>query len=182
MNFSELVKKRYSCRQYQDKKVDREIVEQCIEAARLAPSACNSQPWHFVILDEENIKSEVASMTSGKMLPLNHFVHRAPIIVVALSHKGNMRTKIGGVIKNKAFYQYDVAMAVEHLCLKATELGLGTCILGWFREHAIKKAIKVPRGYKIELLVTLGYPADEVREKVRRVLSEIISFNIFDKT
>lgn len=132
MDFSELANKRQSDRQYQQKPVDRALLLQCLEAARVAPSACNSQPWKFVVVDEPSLVSEMASAAAG--MGMNKFAFQAPVIVAVVLEKMNLTARIGSVIKDKEYSLLDVGIAVEHFCLQASELGLGTCILGWFDE------------------------------------------------
>lgn len=132
MDFSELVNKRQSDRQYQQKPVDKALLLQCLEAARVAPSACNSQPWKFVVVDEPSLVSEMASAAAG--MGMNKFAFQAPVIVAVVLEKMNLTARIGSVIKDKEYSLLDIGIAVEHFCLQASELGLGTCILGWFDE------------------------------------------------
>lgn len=181
MKFSELAKQRQSVRKYApEKKVEREKIEACLEAARVAPSASNSQPWYFVVLDEPELKQQVAQSTFGKMVSFNHFTMQAPVLVAVITEKSNFKASIGNVLKNKQYNHFDVGMAVENFCLQATELGLGTCILGWFDEGGIKKVLNIPRHKRIDLIVALGYAATEtIRPKRRKTLAEIRSYNSY---
>lgn len=174
MKFSELVLKRQSDRNYQNKPVARELVMTCIEAARLAPSACNSQPWKFVIVDEPCLLKEMAAAAAG--MGMNKFARQAPVIVAVVLEKMNFTAGIGSVIKDKEYSLLDVGIAVENFCLQAAELGLGTCILGWFDEKKIKKLIGVNKR-RIPLLITLGYPDAPTRKKARKSLEVISSWN-----
>ena len=157
MDFSELVRKRQSDRRYEERAVPRELVMRCIEAARLAPSACNSQPWHFVAVDDPQLKARLARAAEG--LGMNRFAAEAPVIVAVVLEKMNITARIGSMLKRKDYSLLDVGIAVEHFCLQAAELGLGTCILGWFDEPQAARLLGVPRGRRIPLLVTMGYPA-----------------------
>ena len=134
MDFLELAGQRQSQREYvRDKQVEHEKIERCIEAAGLAPSACNSQPWKFIIVDKPGLKTKVAKSMSNKVLPLNHFVNQAPVIVAIVNEGSNLTAKLGGSVKNKQLSQFDIGIASAHFCLQATTEGLGTCILGWFK-------------------------------------------------
>ncbi len=178
MKFIDQVKKRQSDRKYTDKPVEREKIELCLETARLAPSACNSQPWYFIVLDEPELKEKVARETFGKIVSFNHFTMQAPVLIVVITEKSNTTARIGGKIKNKVYNQYDVGIACEHLCLQASELGLGTCMMGWFSEKGVKKALDLPDNKTIDLIITLGYPAEEkTRNKIRKGIDEIRSYN-----
>lgn len=179
MHFSELIYIRQSVRKYSSRKVEEEKVKRCLEAARMAPSASNSQPWHFVVVDEPEMKEKVARLTYSKVVSFNKFTQQAPVIVVIILEKPKLVTQIGGVIKNKEYPLIDIGIAAEHLCLQAAEEDLGTCMLGWFNENAIKKLLHIPAKKTIGLLITLGYPADNypVRSKVRKNPEDVISYN-----
>ena len=103
MDFIELVQKRQSCRAYSAEGVERERIDYCLEAARLAPSACNSQPWRFVVLDDAELKDKVARRTFGKVISFNHFTMDAPVLVVIVSERQNLTAKIGNIVRKKAF-------------------------------------------------------------------------------
>lgn len=177
MDFSELVNKRQSDRQYQQKPVDKALLLQCLEAARVAPSACNSQPWKFVVVDEPSLVSEMASAAAG--MGMNKFAFQAPVIVAVVLEKMNLTARIGSVIKDKEYSLLDVGIAVEHFCLQASELGLGTCILGWFDEKKVRKLLKI-EGRRVPLLITVGYPDGPVRKKVRKKLDEMSCWNVYE--
>jgi nitroreductase len=181
MNFLELSNLRQSERTYiHDKPVERNKILRCIESARLAPSACNSQPWHFIIVDKPVLKSQVASSMSNTVLPLNHFTNQAPVIIVIVNEGSNFTANLGNKIKQKDFSAIDIGIATEHFCLQAFEEGLGTCILGWFDEKNVKKILHIPKTRRVELLITLGYPkTDTCRNKKRKALDEIFSYNSY---
>lgn len=180
MNFLSLASKRYSVRKYSDRKVERELIMKALEAARLAPSACNAQPWHFIVVDDRERVKKLAEATFLPLSKLNKFVTEAPVIIAVVSESPNISSAVGGYIKKKPYYLMDVGMAVEHFCLQAAENGLGTCILGWFNEKKVKSFLDVPVRKSIPLLITLGYPETEnVPEKHRVPLKEMISFNSY---
>lgn len=178
MQLMDLINARQSVRGYLDRPVEREKIEACLEAARLAPSASNTQPWRFIVVDDPGLKETVARGTFGKVVSFNHFTLQAPVLVAVLSEQRRLYTRIGGLLKDRPFSLIDIGIAAEHFCLRATELGLGTCMLGWFDERVVKKLLGVPRFRRVDLLITLGYPADStVRSKKRRSLEDIRSFN-----
>jgi len=180
MEFFELVKKRRSVRSYLPQAVEKEKIVRCIEAARLAPSACNSQPWKFIVVDNPELKSKIAKATCDKILSFNHFSFQAPVIVAVVTEKANLSATLGRVIKKIPYQYIDTGIAVEHFCLQATEEGLGSCILGWFNEKAVKKILKIPFNKKVTLLITVGYPEkDEIVEKNRKPVEDILSFNSY---
>jgi nitroreductase len=176
--FLELVKTRQSTRAYSSQTVESEKVERCLEAARMAPSACNAQPWKFIVVNDPVIKNALADATQDRILPLNHFTKQAPVHVVIIREKANMTSSIGQVIKDKEFPAMDIGIAAIHFCLQALEEGLGTCILGWFNEKKVRKLLSVPPNKRIELMITMGYPAtDKLRPKKRKPKEEVVSYN-----
>lgn len=179
MDFLNLVKERQSVRGYREEKVSRDLIDSCLEASRLAPSACNSQPWRFIVIDEPLLKERVASKCTG-LLPLNRFVSTAPVLIVILLEPSNTSARLGGWLKNRPFNYIDLGIAAEHFCLQAKALGLGTCILGWFDEEGIKSILSLPEKKRIGLVITLGYPSDEtIKEKKRLPLDTIRSYNTY---
>lgn len=186
MNFIELVQKRYSCRKFREKPVEREKVLKCIESARLAPSACNSQPWKFVVIDEPELKNKIArAATSGIYGIINKFLPTAPCIILVLAEREKFIAQAGAYVMKTDYYLIDIGIACEHLVLQATELGLSTCYIGYFNEKEIRKILNIPKKYKIVLLIAIGY-ADEKEEekklknpKNRKKIEEILFFNEF---
>jgi len=175
MTFKELVTKRQSVRKYKSETVSQEAVSACIEAARLAPSACNAQPWKFVIVDDEKLKRDVGEAAAS--IGMNKFCPSAPCIVAVVQEKPNLTSGIGSVIKDKEFTLLDIGIAAEHFCLAAAELGLGTCMVGWFDEKKVQKLLGIPKNKRIPLLITLGFPDDTPREKSRKTLAEMSGKN-----
>jgi len=178
-SFLALVSKRQSVRKYTNRPVEPEKVTRCLEAARLAPSASNSQPWKFVVVDNPELKQKVAKETFGPLMTFNTFVSQAPVIVAIVIEKMKTITQIGAVLKDREFPLIDIGIAAEHFCLQAVEDGLGTCMLGWFNEEPIKELLKIPKHKRIGLLITLGYfPGDyPLRGKSRKKFEEVVSYN-----
>ena len=182
MSFLKLTSERFSVRKYKRTRVEREKILRCLEAVRLTPSACNSQPWHFVVVDDPDQVSALAEKTTLPLSKLNRFVEGAPVIVAVVAEKPVFSAQIGGLIKKKPYYLMDIGMAAEHFCLQAAEEGLGTCMLGWFNEKAVKKYLSVPSERSIPLLITLGYPGKEIPPaKIRAKLEDIYSFGKYRK-
>ena len=177
MEFSEVIQKRQSDRRYAPKPVAREHILKCLEAARLAPSACNSQPWKFIVVDDRSKLAELSEAAIG--LGMNKFTVQVPVMVAVVQEKMNLEAQAGALVKDKDYSLMDLGMAVEHFCLQAAELGLGTCIMGWFDEKRVRKALGVPRGRRVQLLLMLGYPDSPTRAKVRKPLEEISSWNTY---
>jgi nitroreductase len=175
MNFYELITKRQSERQYSPRLVEPEKIVQCIEAARMAPSACNAQPWKFIVVDNPELKQQVATATAS--MGMNKFVFEAPIIVAIVLEKPNITSKIGSVLKGKEYTLMDIGIAVTHFCLQATELGLGTCIIGWFDEKKVRTLLQIPSKKRIPLLISVGYSIAQQRTKERKELNVIYNTN-----
>ncbi|MDD5227070.1 MAG: nitroreductase family protein [Candidatus Omnitrophica bacterium] len=178
MNFQALVQRRRSVRRYSDKPVFREDLLKCLEAARLAPSACNSQPWHFVVINEPALKNRVAERIFSGIYSMNKFAKEAPVLVAVVSEKSRFLASIGGQVRDTRYRLVDLGIATEHFILQAEELGIGSCWIGWFDEKALKKEMKIPKDKKIDAVIALGYPVEEeVVPKNRKCLEEISSFN-----
>jgi len=176
-NFLELVKKRFSVRDFLETPVEREKINLCLESARLAPSACNSQPWQFIIVDDLKLKNKLCDEIFSGIYKINSFARKAPVLVVVISEKGKFLARVGGYIRDTKYYLIDIGIAVEHFILQATELGLGTCWIGWFDEKKAKKVLSIPQNKKIDVVIPVGYPAKEQHTKVRKTLEEIVFFN-----
>jgi nitroreductase len=182
IDFLKLAQLRQSDRAYTNQPVEHNKIMRCVEAARLAPSACNSQPWTFIVVDDPETKNKVADATSNRLLPLNHFTKQAPVQVVLVQERPRVISSIGGAIKNKKYHLMDIGIAAEHFCLQATSEGLGTCLLGWFDEKKVKSILGIPDSKRPLLIITLGYSAQTNREKKRKSLEEITRFNSYQKT
>ena len=181
MIFQELINRRQSVRRYQDKPVEREKLQLLIEAVRIAPSASNSQPWKLIMVDEPELKDKIANATFSKLVAFNKFAPQASVMAVLVIEKPKLITQIGGSVKNREFPLIDIGIAAEHFCLQATELGLGTCMLGWFSEKKIKQLLNIPKKKRIGLVITLGYETEDYkqREKTRKSIEEMSSFNSY---
>lgn len=179
MPLLDLVKYRKSVRSFLDKPVEREKIMLCLEAARLAPSASNSQPWHFIIVDDKSLKDKLCAAAFGGVYFINDFCKTAPVIIVIVSEKSKFLTRIGAIFRGTKFYLIDIGITGEHFVLQAEELGLGTCWLGWFNERAVKSVLNIPRSKKIDILIALGY-YDRGKlgpEHGREPMDNIASFN-----
>ena len=176
-DFLELIISRQSDRKYSDKPVEKEKLERIIEAGRMAPSACNAQPWKFIVVTDPELVLKIADAASAKLIGMNSFVAQAPAILVIVREKPNMSSKVGATIKNKDYSLIDIGIATENICLQAKAEQLGSCIIGWFDERQIKKLLKIPKSKRVELIITLGYSLSEQREKRRKPASETVSYN-----
>jgi nitroreductase len=179
MDFLELVKRRQSVRSYDPgRAVEPEKLDRCIEALRLAPSACNAQPWKIVVVTDPELKDKVADAAEAKWMGVNNFVRQAPVLIVLVREPPNVTSKLGTVLKGRPYTIIDTGIAAAHLCLQAASDDLGTCMIGWFTESKVKQVLGIPKGKHVELLITLGYPSkEEIRQKLRKKKEEIRSFN-----
>lgn len=179
MSFLELVRARQSTRLYSSAEVPREAIERCLEAARLAPSACNAQPWRFIVVDRDPLRKELAQQAFSGLYAMNRFAAGAPVLIVVVTERSTYFARLGGQFRGVQYSLLDIGIACEHLILQAAEEGLGTCWLGWFNEKAVKRLLGLPRAAKVDVIISLGYPAEPgLREKRRKPLEEIREYRI----
>ena len=162
MTVLEAIKKRYSCRNYLEKNIEKEKLDQILEAARLAPSAKNLQDWRFIIVTDKDKKRKLAEAANNQM-----FLEKAGAIIVACTISDYVMRcgQPAGVI--------DVAIALEHICLQAAELGLATCWIGAFYPEKVKPIVGIPPDITVVELMAIGYPADKPRISGREPVEKI---------
>ena len=165
MEIKEVFQKRYSCRSYQDKPIPEEKLKSILEAAQLAPSAHNRQPYKFIVVKDKEKREKLAEAAAQS------FIAEAPIIVagVSLDPKEVMRNDV-------PTYAVDLGIAMEHIALQATAEGLGTCWIGAFSQEKAKEILGISEEYKIVALMPVGYPADSLPPKKRKNLEELVSY------
>ncbi|MFH1692344.1 MAG: nitroreductase family protein [Candidatus Omnitrophota bacterium] len=173
----DLLEKRQSSRTYEQTHVPTEDILKCIQAAQLAPSACNSQPWHFIVINDPIIKKNLSDHVFNGPYQMNIFAKQAPVIIACVSEKTPLLLKTAGYLRRTPFYLIDIGIAMEHFVLQAQELNLSTCWIGWFNERWARKILEIPANKKIVCLLTLGYSREEHREKKRKNIKDIYSFN-----
>ncbi len=173
----EIIRNRQSDRKYHEKPVEKEKLNRCLEAAKLAPSACNSQPWTFIVVDEPGLKNAIADTTANRLLPLNHFTKQAPVHIVIVEERPNLTSRLGEMIRDKKFTSMDVGISAIQLCLQAEAEGLGTCMIGWFNEKKVKELLSIPESKRALLIITLGYPAGRKRKKIRKDFVKVVRYN-----
>ena len=175
MNFTEIARTRQSCRSYDPcRVVEKEKLEAILEAARLAPSACNGQPYHFTVCRGDTAR-EVVLLTRG-MGGMNKFAVDAPVLIVISEEPYVKSAALGAKVKNNDYRSMDIGIAAAYLTAEAAAQGLGTCILGWFDDEKVRKLCGIE--HPIRLVITLGYPGenDRLREKKRKSLDELVSY------
>jgi nitroreductase len=172
-----LIKSRQSDRKYSDKPIEKEKLVRILEAGRMAPSACNAQPWKFIVVNEPELVAKVAESATAPLLGMNTFVSQAPLQIVVVREKPNLTSKIGAGIKDRDYSLIDIGIASENICLQAKAEGLGSCMLGWFDEPLVKKLLAIPKNKRVELIITIGYSLSSQREKRRKPVEETVSYN-----
>lgn len=178
MTFSELLLKRESCRDFADKPVEYEKLKACMEAALLSPSACNSQPWRYILVTEAQVASELAKCFQDPPLPINRFTSGARAFAVLCEGQASLIARAGGKIRDQKYALMDLGMSVMQLCLRASDQGLGTCILGWMHEDRVKKLLGIPEDVRVRLAVAFGYPNNLTpRVKSRRPYEQSVCEN-----
>lgn len=183
MDFSELIHQRQSVRSYRDISVEDWKIDVLIEAVRMAPSASNSQPWKLIIVDDPTIKDKVAQATYSKLISFNKFAPQAPVLAILTIEKPKVVTQIGGKLKDREFPLIDIGIAAAHLCLQAADIGLGTCMIGWFNEARVQEILQIPSSTRLGLIVTIGYSAEnDTRKKIRKAKEKMCSVNSYNKS
>lgn len=171
MDFFQVVRDRRSIRKYKELPVEREIIEQVLEAARLAPSWKNMQCWRFLVLTDTDKRALLLDAFPDDN-PGKKAIAQAPVVIVVCGNPAESDVENG-----IDYFVADTAIAFEHLCLAAHALGLGTCFMGWFDEGMIKRALGIPAAIRVVGITPLGYPDQEPKPRPRKQLSEIVHFN-----
>ncbi len=175
-DFLQLVLNRQSDRAFdKSRSIENEKLEHILEIARLAPSACNAQPWKFVVVTDKALAAEVGKAAAG--FGMNKFAKDAPVHVLIVEESANITSMLGGKWKDKHFPLIDIGIVAAHFALAAESVGLGSCIIGWFDEVKIKALVGIPASKRLLLDIVIGYPTKEKRKKIRKSKEKIISFN-----
>ena len=172
-----IIQKRQSCRNFAGGTVSREAIDTCLEAACLAPSACNAQPWRFVVVDDPQHVAKVSKYVQDS--GMNRFAEGCSAFVVIVEGSQNLPARVGSGLKNQKYSSIDIGIATAHFVLAATEQDIATCILGWFNEWGLKTLLNIPKMRRIRLVIAMGTaaPDDPLRNKVRKPAKEVISYN-----
>jgi len=165
----ELIETRRSIRSYKDQEIEEDKLNYVLQAFRKAPSAKNLQPWKLVVIKNKKILRDIAIACNNQT-----FMEEAPVIIAACAKEEEAYGTMGGYMNS---YPIDIAIALEHLILAATEKGLGTCWIGAFKEQLVKDILGVPDNVKVVALTPLGYPAREASVRGRKPLTEIVSYD-----
>lgn len=175
-NFKDMMLARHSCRSYTDKPVEKGLIMQCVEAARLAPSACNSQPWSFIAVTNAETRTKLAELV--QILGGNKFSHNVPVMIaVCEDAEPRVMPAVKEAYGAKFFAQGDLGAAAMAITIQAQELGLSTCIMGTFDDAKVKALLNVPSDMTVRVIIALGYSEDTtIRPKNRKEIADIVRF------
>ncbi|MBD3316244.1 MAG: nitroreductase [Chitinivibrionales bacterium] len=169
MSFLELTRMRRSVRDYRPDPVEAEKLNYILECGRYAPSACNFQPWVFVVVKDEEVRWRL-----GKGYPKPWFVKAPLVLAVCIDHSRAWVKRNG-----KSYAAVDAAVAMDHMTLAAAEQGIGTCWIGAFNEQSVREALELPENIEPIVLTPLGYAADEPTEKTRKPQEDVVRWEHF---
>ncbi|MBE7081479.1 MAG: NAD(P)H nitroreductase [Clostridiales bacterium] len=170
--FSLLVNNRQSCRDFNDKPIDKETLDKIVSLGLLAPSACNSQPWKLYVVTEENARKKVAHSLQDMMM--NKFTNKAQAFIVLAEREATL--KLGASLKfdRNHFVKYDIGQICAYLTLGAESLGVSSCIIGWINEKELKQAISMPEDQSCKIVIALGYSDIDKRKKSRKDFETLV--------
>lgn len=176
MDFYTLINTRESCRNFQkEKEVDTAVLKKCVQWASLAPSACNSQPWSFVIVNRKDLLEKVAKGVQDE--GFNAFASDAPAFIIVYKEQAKLLSKFDGLISDQnSFRENDLGIAVAYLCLAACENGLSTCVMGWRNDKKINAALGISEEKQVHCVIAVGYgKSSEPRKKTRKSVEDILT-------
>lgn len=175
-DFSSLILERQSCRNFDStREVEIEKLQKCVEAVCLSPSACNAQPYKFLIVTGDKAQLVRDGVTE---LGRNKFVDECPSFAIITEKKATLLPAIAAKFESQEFAGNDIGIATAHYCLQATDLGLSTCIIGWLNEEKLRNAFNIPKSDRVRLVLATGYAKenDKLRPKKRKELSQVAEF------
>jgi nitroreductase len=174
-DFMDLCKRRQSCREFSEKPVEHDKLLQCVEAGRLTHSACNAQPWSFLVVESPDIVSQVA--TCGQQLKQNAWLGTAKAFIIVLEEHANLSPVISCFLDSQYYAKGDLGAATAYICLEATAQGLGSCIIGLYDRKKICELLNIPLEKQFGSVIALGYPSNDViRSKRRKAFEDIVRF------
>ncbi|MBN1289330.1 MAG: nitroreductase family protein [Actinobacteria bacterium] len=161
---------RRSIRKFRDENVEPGLIEQVLEAARLAPSWKNLQTWELLVITDAGKRSEVAGTMEGN--PARNAITQAPVLIIVCADPTR-----SGVMNGKEYYMTDIGIVMDHIMLEASSLGLGTVFVGLFDEEKIRGIFGIPGQYRIVAMTPLGYPEKIPEPRPRKGIEEIVHRN-----
>ena len=175
-NYFDLIARRESCRNFDpNRPVEKEKLQRCAEAAWIAPSACNGQPWKYLIVTNPELNEKLRPLMME--LGMNKFVKNCPAFAVVLEEATVLKVSLSQKFKDQDFAPIDVAFSASQFCYAATEQGLSTCIIGWHNEQKIRELFGLPKSTRVRLILAIGYAAnDTLRKKQRKPIEDVIRF------
>lgn len=169
MDLVEAIKTRRSIRRYKPDPVPEELLKTVLNAARLAPTANNAQPWRMIVVRDEDVKRRLVAGANGQK-----FIAQAPVVIVACGLPDEAFPTAGGYMSSHVI---DVSIALDHLTLAAHSLGLGTCWIAWFKEDKVREALNIPEDVRVVAMTPLGYPDETPERTARRNLEELVLYD-----
>lgn len=179
MDFASLQAARESCRVYSDKPVSREVLTHLVDVARLSPSGCNAQPWHFIIVDDPNARDKVIEAFDDNGLTGCSWGDKVPAFILICEEEAHLMPGVAKHYGSQHFAQMDIGMAAMALCYEAASIGFGTCMIGTMDQEKLKAGMGIPEEKTVRLIITVGYPAKtgKPRKKIRKNLEDILTYN-----
>lgn len=165
LSLVDIVLSRRSIRSYEKKEIPMDVLNQILEAGRQAPSAANRQPFHFIVVTDENIKKEFSKGL------FNRFIKNAPLIIVGCANTSALITGKWAVV--------DTTIALQNMVIAAWAVGIGSCWIGDYKEKKVKQTLQIPEKWKVVALVSFGYPDEEPKPRKKKPITKLVSFNKF---
>lgn len=172
MDLMEAIKTRRSIRKFKETLVPENLLKEVLNAARLAPSADNAQPWKIIVVRDEQVKQKVTQACNGQK-----FLVQAPIVLVICGIPEEAFQTVGGYMSSHVI---DASIALDHVTLAAHSLGLGTCWVAWFKEEKVKDILGIPEDVRVVALTPLGYPDESPERPSRKNLEELIAYDKYE--
>jgi len=177
-----LLDSRKSIRKYENRSISRSKIISCIEAARLSPSACNIQPWQFVVIDSAKVLRKITNTAFAGIYYPNKFACSAPVLIAVIARPDKTVGRMANYIHGDRYYLFDVGFACSNLILRAKELKLGSCVIAWFDHERVKKVLKISPSLHVIALIAIGYASSDGKKtrasKNRKKIANIMKFNV----
>ena len=173
MTLDDIIRNRFSCRDFEERPIPAKHIIAMCEAARWAPSACNSQNCRFIAVSDPERIARIRNEAMGPVIG-NKWLRSAPLLIVGCSKLDIVADRIGTTVTGIEYYPIDFGIAMEHIVLKATELGLGTCWVGWLREERLKEILNIPKRIRAMALLAVGYAKSPAPKRSRKPLDKIL--------